>query len=160
MLPLLLSASLLAGIGASQRLGEKSPYLVVSGDIGIHNIRAEILFDSADKIETGNGYLVSGIVDVEIGILTLGSAYSHRETKVWSKDVLFGRVGIKQEPLWIIASIAPNSPNMEAKLEARLRGKIKRVLLETRFWVGSHSTSSELHGYSYGSTVLIGFNFK
>ncbi len=124
-----------------------------AGDVA----RFEAEWDSANKVETGDGWSLRGAADARFGFITLGGAYTHRETSAWSKDVWWARGGVQSGPIWLLASIAPASANMEAKVEARLRFQRGHAIVEPRLWVGRHSTSAELGGYAYGAEILAGF---
>lgn len=154
---LYLAAALLIGLTSSERMGEQSPALLVQADawLGEH-VRVEAQWDAAHKIETGDGWSARGAADWRTGPLTLGAGYTYRHTSAWSKDVWWARAGIQSGPLWLLASVAPDSPNREAKVEARLRGQYKHLLIEPRAWIGTHSTVEKLGGYAYGLEVLVG----
>jgi hypothetical protein len=119
-------------------------------------VRVEAQWDAAHKVETGDGWSARGAADWRTGPLTLGAGYSHRHTRRWSKDVWWARAGVQSGPLWLLASVAPDSRNMEAKVEARIRLRYKRAVLEPRLWVGWHTVAEELGGYAYGASVLVG----
>ena len=156
MLTLLASAAILAGMGSSQRMGEVSPFAVATAQAGYRAISGEILWDSADKVENHSGWSLRGAGDWHCGVLTIGAGYSYRRTSAWSKDAWWARAGVQSGPLWLIASIAPDSRNMEAKLEARLRLRHRWAIVEPRAWVGTHSTAEEIGGYAWGIETLIG----
>src|SRR5512137_686918 len=117
MLHLLLSASLLTGIGTSQRTGEVSPFSIVKADARYRDMSLEAGWDSADKVENGSGWAIRGAVDAHVEFLTVGTAYSYRHTHTWSKDVWWARAGATFGPLWLLASLALGSPNEERRLE-------------------------------------------
>ena len=156
MIVLLLSAALLGGLGSSQRMGEVSPFAVVTAQAGYRAISGEILWDSADKLENGSGWSLRGAGDARVGFLTIGAGYTYRHTDLWSKQRWWARAGAQSGPLWLIASIAPDSRNMEAKLETRLRLRHRWAVVEPRAWVGRHSTSEQLGAYSWGLDILMG----
>jgi len=156
MLPIILSAALLGGLGSSQRMGEVSPFAVVTAQAGYRAISGEILWDSADKIENHSGWSLRGAGDARIEFLTVGGAYTYRHTNGWSKGVPWLRAGALIGPVWLLASIALGSPNEEKKLEARLRLRHKWAVVEPRLWLGHHSTSDDLGGPSYGADILMG----
>ena len=120
------------------------------------SIRVEASWDAAHKVETGDGWSARGAADWRTGSLTLGADYTHRHTSAWSKDVWWARAGIQSGPLWLLASVAPDSRNMEAKVEARLTLRHRWAIVEPRAWVGTHSTAEELGSYAYGVDILIG----
>lgn len=158
MLPLLLSASLLAGIASSHRMGESGPGLAVSADTWLGTaVRLEAGLDTIAKVETGDGWSARGAADYSTGPITLGLGYTHRHTSAWSKDVLWARAGVQHGAVWLLASIAPDSPNMEAKLEARIRLRHRWAVVEPRLWVGTHSTVEELGGFAYGASCYVGW---
>ena len=157
MLSLFLSVALLAGVTSSHRMGESGPSLAMSADTWLGSaVRLEAGLDMLAKVETGDGWSARGAADWRQGFLTLGAGYTHRHTSAWSKDVWWARAGMQSGPLWLLASVAPDSPNMEAKLEARLRLRHRWAVVEPRAWVGTHSTAEELGGYSYGVSILLG----
>ena len=156
MVPLYLAAAILAGMGSSQRMGEVSPFAVAAAEVSHKAFVVEAGWDSADKVENRSGWSLRGAGDWHCGFLTLGAGYSYRRTSEWSKDAWWARAGVQSGPLWLIASIAPDSRNMEAKLEARLRLRHRWAIVEPRAWVGTHSTAEELGGYSYGVDILMG----
>lgn len=157
MTALLLSAAILAGIGSSQRMGEQSPFAVVSADAWLGDaVRLEAGWEGAAKVETGDGWALRGAADWRSGFLTLGGAYSYRHTSRWTKDAWWARAGVQSGPLWLLASIAPDSRNMEAKLEARIRLHHRWAVVEPRAWVGWHTVAEELGGYSCGVEILLG----
>lgn len=157
MFPVLLSAALLAGVTGSHRMGESGPGLALSADAWLgERVRLDAGADTLEKIETGDGWSARGAVDWRSGFLTLGAGYTHRHTSVWSKDVWWARAGIQSGPVWLLASIAPDSPRMEARVEARVRLRHRWAVVEPRAWVGWHTVAEELGGYAYGATILIG----
>jgi hypothetical protein len=156
VIALILSAALLAGIGSSQRMGEVSPFTVVTAQAGYRAISGEILWDSADKVENRSGWSLRGAGDARLSFLTVGGAYTYRHTDGWSKDAWWLRTGAVIGPVWLIASVALGSPNEEKKLEARLRLRHKWIAVEPRLWIGKHSTSDQLGGPSYGADILMG----
>lgn len=156
LLPLLASVALLAGTGASHNLGEQGLSLVLAAEAKRSSLSAEVTWDSSDKVETGDGWLLDAATDWHTGLLTLGAGYSHRETSQWTKDVWWARAGVQQGPLWLLASVAPTSPNMEAKLEARLTMRHRWAVVKPRAWVAWHTTAEELGGYAWGLSMLIG----
>ena len=137
-------------------MGEVSPFALVTAQAGYRAISGEILWDSADKIENHSGWSLRGAGDWHCGVLTLGAGYTYRHTDLWSKQRWWARAGIQQGPLWLLASIAPDSPNMEARAEARLRLRHGWAIVEPRAWVGTHSTAEEIGGYAWGIETLIG----
>jgi len=156
MLPYL-AAAVLVGLTSTERMGEKTPALVVQADawVGEH-LRVEGGWDSADKVATGNGWSARGAADFVTGPLTIGAGYTYRHTGEWTKQVWWARAGIQHGPLWLLGIIAPESPGMEAKVEARLRLKHRWAVIEPRAWVGTHKTAREIGGYSWGLTMLVG----
>ena len=56
----------------------------------------------------------------------------------------------------LLAEVAPDSSNMEARMEARVTLRHRWAIVEPRAWVGTHSTAEELGGYAYGVDILIG----
>jgi len=151
----------LAGPASSHNMGESSPFVQVFSEYRHHHISAEGTWSSADKVETGDGWLLNGAVDYWPGpfqLLSVGAGYTYRHTGRWGKRVWWARAGIEYEGVRILAVVAPASPNMEARLEFRLSLQRGHVALQPRFWVGRHSTSQELGGYSYGASMLVGFN--
>lgn len=157
MLFLYLSAALLGGIGSSQRMGEVSPFAVASLQAGYRAVGGEVYWDNAAKVENNSGWLTSVAGDWHTGPLTLGAAWSHRQTREWSKDRLFVRAGIQSGPLWLLLHIAPDSPNMEARIEARIRLAHRWARVEPRAFVGWHTTAEELGGYAFGVSTLVGW---
>ena len=154
---LCLAAAVLAGLTSTHRMGEQGAALSVAADAWLgEQVRIEAGWDGMAKIETGDGWSARGAADWRQGFLTLGAGYTHRHTSAWSKDVWWARAGMQSGPLWLLASVAPDSPNMEAKLEARLRLRHRWAVVEPRAWVGTHSTAEELGGYSYGVSILLG----
>ena len=156
MAPLVLAAAILAGMGSSQRMGERSPAFVAEADARWRTVQAEAWYSSAPKIETGDGWSTRVGADVWSGPISVGASWAHRQTSVWSKDRLFVRASIQHGPLRLLAEVAPDSPNMEAKAEARLRLRHRWAVVEPRAWVGRHSTSEQLGAYSYGLDILMG----
>ena len=156
MTSLYLAAAILAGMGSSQRMGERSPAFMASADMRYRAVQAEGWYSAAPKIETGDGWATRLGGDVWSGPISVGASWAHRETSVWSKDRLFVRASIQHGPLRLLAEVAPDSPNMEAKAEARLRLRHRWAVVEPRAWVGRHSTSEQLGGYSWGLETLIG----
>jgi hypothetical protein len=137
-------------------MGEQSPFAVVTAQAGYRAISGEVYWDSADKLENHSGWSLRGAADWQTGPLTLGAAVSHRKTSGWSKTVGFARAGVRSGPLWLLASIAPDSRNMEAKLEARVTLRHRWAVVELRPWTGWHRTAEELGGYAFGVETLIG----
>jgi hypothetical protein len=64
--------------------------------------------------------------------------------------------GVTHGPLWLLASVAPDSRNMEAKAEVRLRLQHRWAVVEPRFWVGWHTMAEEIGGYAYGLSIMVG----
>jgi len=157
MLTLLASVAILAGIGSSRRMGEVSPAPIVAADVWLGEaVRLEAGWDGHAKVETGNGWALRGAADWRSGNLTLGAGYTHRHTSAWSKGVWWARAGIQSGPLWLLASVAPTSANMESRLEARVRLRHGWTIVESRAWVGWHSTAEQIGGYAYGLSLLVG----
>ena len=156
MVPLYLAAAILAGVGSSQRMGVVSPFAVAVAQVSHRAFVVEAMWDDADKIENHSGWSLRGAGDWRCGFLTIGAGYSYRRTSAWSKDAWWARAGVQSGPLWLLASIAPDSRNMEAKVEARLTLRHRWAIVEPRAWVGTHSTAEELGGYAYGVDILIG----
>ena len=158
MLPL--AAAVLVGLGSTQRVGEQSPAFVASADVRRSIVQAEGWLTTAGKIETGDGWATRLGADFWSGPISVGAHWSHRETSQWRKDRLFVRVSTQHGPLRILAEVAPDSPNLEAKLESRVRLSVPawgvRLVMEPRAFVMYHSTSEELGGYSYGVALLVG----
>ena len=152
-----LAAAVLVGIGSSQRVGEDSPAFVASADVRRSIVQAEGWLTTAPKIETGDGWATRLGADVWSGPISVGAHWSHRETSQWSKDRLFVRASIQHGPLRLLGEVAPDSPQMEAKVEARLRLQHRHLVMEPRAWVGWHTTAEELGGYSWGLSMLVGF---
>jgi hypothetical protein len=149
MLSLLLSASLLAGFGTSQSLGETSPSLVAAADLSRGPWRVDLTADSARKYGVpGSAYLLHGGIDwTPGGWLGVGVGQSYRHTSQWSKRVTWVRAGLRSGPLTLIAEAAPASRNQEMKLEARLRHCHHHVCLEVRGWLMDHSQAGPTLGH-------------
>ena len=156
MLPLLLSGAVLLGVGTTTRVGEDSPAFVAAADARRGWVQGEAWLTTAPKLETGDGWATRLGADFWSGPISLGAHWSHRETSIWSKDRLFIRVSTQHGPLRILAEVAPDSPNLEAKAEARLRLRHRWAVMEPRAWVGTHSTVEELGGYAWGFSMLVG----
>lgn len=154
------TAAILAGLATTHNVGEHRQALDVAADARLGVVQAEGWFTTADKIETGDGWASRLGVDTWSGPLSVGASWAHRQTGHWTKDVLFVRVGAAHDGLRILAEVAPTSPNMEARLETRLRLHHGSVLVEPRAWVGWHITTKELGGYAYGLSLLIGLSVK
>ena len=153
---LYLAAAILAGMGSSQRMGERSPAFVAGADVRYRAVQAEAWYSAAPKIETGNGWATRLGAEVWSGPISVGASWAHRQTSAWSKDRLFVRASIQHGPLRLLAEVAPDSPNMEARAEARLRLRHGWAIVEPRAWVGTHSTAEEIGGYAWGIETLIG----
>lgn len=153
---LYLAAAILAGIGSSQNVGEQTPAFVATADVRRGIVQAEGWFSNAPKIETGDGWATRLGADVWSGPISIGASWAHRETSVWHKDRLYVRASAQHGPLRLIAEIAPDSPNLEAKGEARVRLRHSWAVLEPRFWVEYHSAVERLGGYGWGFTMLVG----
>lgn len=153
---LYLAAAILIGIGGSHNVGEQSPAFVASADVRRSIVQVEGWLTTAPKVETGDGWATRLGADFWSGPISVGAHWSHRETSVWSKDRLFVRASAQHGPLRLIAEVAPDSSNMEAKAEARLRLKHRWAVMEPRAWVMRHSTSEQLGGYAWGLTMLFG----
>ena len=152
-----LAAAILAGITSTHNMGEQGAGLSVAADAWLgQQVRLEAGWDGLAKVETGDGWSARGAADWSTGPLTIGAGYTHRHTSQWSKDRLFVRAGVQHGPLWLLGSIAPDSPNMEAKVEARLRLRHRWAIVEPRAFVQWHTTAEELGGYAYGVTCLVG----
>lgn len=148
--------AVLAGPASSHNLGERSPFVQVFSEYRLPCLSVEGTWLSADKVETGDGWLVNGALDYWAGPLSVGAGYTYRHTGAWSKRVWWARAGIEHKGLRLLAIVAPGSPNMEARLEARLRLSTGHLALEPRFWVGTHTTAEELGSYAYGASMLVG----
>lgn len=162
MLPLLLAASLLTGIGTSANLGETSPSLVVAGDVSVGRWRAEFTADSARKwFVPGSGYLIHGGIEwIPAGWLGIGIGQSYRHTSLWDKRITWFRMSATSGPLMLIAEIAPASVDREAKVEGRFRGCHKAVCVETRVWAVDSGQARPGDTYGYGAMALIGMRIK
>lgn len=142
-------------------MGELSPFATVVADSWLGEaVRLEAGWDAANKVETGDGWALRGAADWRSGFLTLGAGYTRRATRAWTKDVWWARAGVSSGPLWILASIAPDSRNMEAKLEARIRVHHRWFVSEYCGFVEWHTTAVELGGYAYGVSIHAGWGLK
>jgi hypothetical protein len=161
MLPILLSVSLLAGVGTSAGVGETSPSAILAADIQRGEFRAEIAADSARKwFVPGPGYLLHGGVDWSpAGGVFVGVGQSYRHTSLWSKRITWMRAGIVAGPLTLLGEIAPGSVDGEMKLEARVRHCNRRICAEVRGWVLDHDQRDPGDTYGYGTVALIGVRF-
>ena len=160
MLSLLLSGAVLLGVGTTTRVGEDSPAFVMAADARRGWVQGEAWLTTAPKLESQDGWASRLGMDFWSGPISLGASWAHRETSLWSKDRLFIRASTQHGPLRLIAEVAPDSPNLEAKGEARLRLSAPawggRVVLEPRAFVQTHSTVEELGGYAWGFAMLVG----
>jgi hypothetical protein len=159
MLSLLLAASILAGFGTSQSLGETSPSLVLAADAERGRWRVEGLADSARKIGVpGSAYLLHGTVDwMPGGWLGVGVGQSYRHTSQWSKRVTWCRAIVRSGPLLLLAEVAPASPLREAKAEARLRHCRKGLCVEARGWIVGGTFAQQTDTLGRGFTLLAGY---
>jgi hypothetical protein len=159
MLSLLLAASILAGFGTSQSLGETSPSLVLAADVELGRWRVEGLADSARKFDVpGGAYLLHGGVDwVPGGWLGVGVGQSYRHTSQWSKRVSWCRAIVRSGPLTLLAEVAPASPLREMKAEARLKHCRGRLCVEARGWIADHAQLYERDTLASGITLLVGY---
>lgn len=153
---LYLAAAVLVGLGTTQRVGEQSPAFVAAADIRKSIVQAEGWLTTAPKIETGDGWASRLGADFWSGPISVGAHWAHRETSQWRKDRLFVRVSTQHGPLRILGEVAPDSPGMEAKAEARLRLRHRWAVMEPRAWVMWHKDSEEIGGYGWGISMLVG----
>ena len=153
MLPLLLSAALLAGIDYTRGVGEKDkPALAVAAEARSKWLVAEVLYVDSPKLESGQGYLATAAVElVSPWKLLAGARYSYREGGPWHKQTLWGRAGIRVGSYTLLAEHAFNSPNQEIKLEGRMRLFSRPLAAEFRMFVLFHST-----GRGAGWSLLLG----
>lgn len=156
MLPLLLSGAVLLGVGSTTRVGEDSPAFVAAADARRGWVQGEAWLTTAPKLESQDGWASRLGMDFWSGPISLGASWSHRETSLWRKDRLFIRASTQHGPLRLIGEVAPDSSNMEAKAEARLRLQHGHLVMEPRAWVGWHTTAEELGGYAWGLSMLVG----
>lgn len=154
---LALAAAVLAGLGSTHHMGERSPAAVVAVDARVGDVQGEASLTLAPKVETGDGWLTHATADWWSGPISVGLGYSHRQTSAWSKDVMWVRASTEHGPLRLILEAAPHSRNMETKGEVRLRLRCRRAIVEPRAFMGWHTTAEELGGYAYGVTILVGF---
>lgn len=153
---LLFAAAVLVGLGTTQRVGEERPAFVAAADIRRSVVQAEGWLTTAGKIETGDGWATRLGADFWSGPISLGAHWAHRETSRWSKDRLFVRASVQHGPLRLLGEVAPDSPQMEAKAEARLRLQHKHLVMEPRAFVEWHSVAEEIGGYAWGISMLVG----
>ena len=115
---------------------------------------------TAPKLESRDGWATRLGADWWAGPISVGASWSHRETSLWSKDRLFVRASAQHGPLRLIAEVAPDSSNMEARGEARVRLSAPawgvRLLMEPRAFVQWHTTAEELGGYAWGLSMMVG----
>jgi len=153
---LYLAAAILVGLGSTHNVGERSPAFTAGAEMRYRAVQAEGWYSAAPKIETGDGWATRLGADVWSGPISVGASWAHRETSQWSKDRLFVRASAQHGPLRLIAEVAPDSPNMEARGEVRLHLRHRWAVVEPRAWVGTHSTAEELGGFAWGVTILCG----
>lgn len=150
-------AAVLVGLGSTHNVGEpRGPYLHLAADARRGPVEVEGWYTTAPKVEPGDGWASRVGLDIWSGPLSIGAHWAHRETSRWHKDRLFVRASAQHGPLRLLAEVAPDSPNMEAKAEARVRLQHKRIILEPRYWVGWHTTAEELGGYAWGAALYAG----
>jgi hypothetical protein len=141
MLALLASMAILAGVGSTHNVGEQSPAFTATADSRYRFAQGEAWFTTAHKIETGDGWASRLGADLWSGPLSLGASWAHRETSLWRKDRLFVRASVQHGPLRLLAEVAPTSPQMEAKAEARLRLQSRWAIVEPRAWIEWHTAA-------------------
>jgi hypothetical protein len=153
MLPLLLSATLLAGLDYTRGVGEQQkPSLALAAGARSSWSGVEALYVRAAKEETGQGYLATAAVEL-LGPwkLLAGVRYSFRDGGPWQKQTLWGRAGIRSGDYTLLAEHAFSSPNQENKLEGRMRLFSRPLAAEFRMFVLFHST-----GRGAGWSLLLG----
>jgi len=156
MVYLLASMAIMAGLGTTHNIGEASPSAMVYTEAGWQRLVAEASFDTADKVETGNGWVSRLGADAWAGPVSLGASWAHRQTNVWTKDVFFLRASAKRGPVRILAEVAPSSPNAEAKLEMRLRSR-GHVAVEPSWFVEWYRDGRGQRRMGYGAGLRVGW---
>lgn len=160
MLSLLASVAVLVGAGTSHNYGERVPFPVATAEARLGEFAFEAGINGAEKVETGDGWQSRLGLEYHSGPVSIGAFWKHRQTSRWTKDRLFLRGGFGHGPLRLLAEVAPDSPNMEARGEVRIRlvppALDGRLILEPRYWVGWHTMAEELGSYGWGVEMLVG----
>lgn len=151
MLALLLSGALLAGLGTTAGMGERSPSFSVAADARTRWVGVEALAVAAPKLESGQGWLGTAAAEVHVHKATTGARYSYRDGGSWVKRTWWARVGYGGVRHRVLLERAMTGYNEETKLEYRHRAALSWAVLDVRAFVSRH-----LQGWGFGSSIMAG----
>jgi hypothetical protein len=163
VIPVILAAELIlsGGISASGNMGEKSPALTTQAVVSTESIEARALYSSIDKVETGDGSILGADLDyVERSGLTpvLGGGFRHRATSRWTKDSIWGHIGVQYGPFRAVFVKDFNSVNREAGGEFMLRVCHGHICGAQRVGVYSY-LQSKVRATGVSSETYLGVRF-
>lgn len=141
----------LAGYGATRGMGERAGAPEAALRLAGRRYALEGLWYGADKVESGAGYGLRGAAELRWRGLGAGLAYTHRNGGTWTKSYPWARVSAGAGPLRLIGEAAIGGYNRERRLEARLAGRLGRLVVEPRAFIVSH-----LQGTGWGAGVFVG----
>lgn len=155
---LLLAGAVLLGLSASSNYGESSPGYLAQALYQRGLLEARVFGDTADKVESGAGYILGGEVDLhEARGPLFGLGYRYRDGGAWIKRSGWLRGGYVQDGVAVILAADLNSINRVSAVELRLRQVLGRVLFESRAGVSCYDEYSEC---GLLAALSIGVTFK
>lgn len=145
----------LVGMSTTRGLGETTPAPEIRSELAAGPLYAEALWSGAHKIESGSGWLARGAVEVRLGPLGLGAAYSYRDGGTWTKSYPWARASLGNASVRLIVEHALGGYNRESKAELRSYARRGHFVVGFGAFAERH-----LQGTGYGANVLVGLHWN
>lgn len=142
---------LLAGVGSTHGMGERGPAAEAAVVLAGRSFEAEAAWYGADKVESGTGWGAKGSAEVRWRSFGLGTSYTYRDGGEWTKSYMWARASVGAGPVRLIGEAAVGGYNRERRLELRMTGRHRALVVEPRVFVVRH-----LQGTGYGAALLVG----
>lgn len=144
------------GLSSSSGLGETPYHFVAGGSVTTRRreTRLELRYDSADKIESGSGWILAGDLDISGPSISYGGVgYRHRNGGPWTKHAVMLRLGVTPiRGLFLTVAQDVTTPNKSTSIEARVVGSLYAAI-RTDIRMGLVRFDGGRYGY-YAQTVL------
>ena len=148
MLSLVLAGTLMItpGYSGSRNYGEGKA-LNPALRIGYVTEHAELfgLWDSANKTESGAGFILGSDVLLRRGALVAGGSYRYRNGGKWVKQSFWARAGVERGPFTLLYGHDLNSMNQVRMVTLGIRCRLGPVVLEPQASVASYLQSGARH---------------
>jgi len=141
----------LAGVGRTRGMGEAGAAPEAALAWTSRRLALEGSWYGAAKVESGAGWGIQGAGEVRVGPAGIGLAYTYRDGGPWSKSYPWARASLGAGPVRLIGEWALGGYNHERRLELRVTGRHRALVVEPRVYVVRH-----LQGTGYGAAVLVG----